>query len=215
MSELQFDRAEFAQHAPERVQCAVCNQDVIQSYYEVGGRIICSGCCEELERGHAGFGSGRFFRAFFAGLGVAAAGSVVWYAIRALTGYEFGLISIFVGIGVGKAVMWGSRGKGGWLYQLMAVALTYTSAVTNYTPDLVADLAQRHPELPLGVVRVTAFIMSFALPFFLGFENIIGILIIAFGLYEAWKFTRRVDAVVTGPYSVAPAAPPAAPAANV
>lgn len=215
MSELQFDRAEFAQQAPARVQCTSCNQDVVQSYYELGGRIICSGCREAHETGQAGFGGGRFFRAFFAGLGVAAAGAIVWYAIRALTGYEFGLISIFVGVGVGKAVMWGSRGKGGWLYQLMAIALTYASAVTNYVPDLAVGMAERYPDVPQGVINVSAFIASFALPFFMGFENIIGILIIAFGLFEAWKFTRRVDAAVTGPYSVAPVAPPAAPAANV
>lgn len=213
MSDLQFDRAEYAQETPSRVQCSVCSQDVVQNYYELGGKIICSGCREDYERGVAGFGGARVFRAFFAGLGVAAAGAVVWYAIRALTGYEFGLISIFVGIGVGKAVMWGSRRKGGWLYQLMAVALTYTSVVTNYVPDIAAGMAD--PEVPKALTYVVAFVVSFAAPFLMGFENIIGVLIIAFGLFEAWKMTRRVDAVMTGPYSVTPAAPAAAPAANV
>ena|SRR6185436_6322428 len=209
MSELQFDRAEFAQQSPARVQCTTCKQDVIQSYYEIGGKVICSTCREAHDRGLGGFGGGRFFRAFFAGLGVAIAGSVAWYAIRELTNYEFGLLSIFVGIGVGKAVNWGSRGKGGWLYQLLAIALTYTSIVTTYIPALAAGI--HDPEVPKVFTYIVAFVVSFAAPFLMGFENILGILIIAFGLWEAWKFNRRVDAVVTGPYSVAPAAP----AANV
>lgn len=212
MSDLQFDRAEFADAAPARVQCTSCNQEVIQSYYEIAGKIICATCRDSREQGMAGFGGGRFIRAFFAGLGVAIAGSVAWYAIRAMTGYEFGLIAIFVGIGVGKAVRWGSREKGGWLYQLMAMALTYTSIVANYVPDVATGMA--NPEVPAVFIYVVAFFLSFAVPFFAGFQNIIGLLIIAFGLWEAWKINKRVDAAVTGPYSVAPAAP-TAPAVNV
>jgi len=60
---------------------------------------------------------------------------------------------------------------------------------------------------------VVAFVVSYALPFLAGFQNIIGILIIAFGLWEAWKFNKRVDAAITGPYTVTPVA--TAPAANV
>ena len=40
-----------------------------------------------------------------------------------------------------------------------------------------------------------------ALPFLGGFENIIGIAIIAFGLWEAWKINKRP--AITGPHTVA------------
>ena len=43
----------------------------------------------------------------------------------------------------------------------------------------------------------------YALPFLAGIENIIGILIIGFALYEAWKLNRRVELTVTGPHRVA------------
>jgi hypothetical protein len=38
-----------------------------------------------------------------------------------------------------------------------------------------------------------------ALPFLAGFENVMGIAIIGFALYEAWKLNRAAPFVVTGP----------------
>jgi hypothetical protein len=40
-------------------------------------------------------------------------------------------------------------------------------------------------------------------PFFAGFENIIGIVIIGIGLYEAWKLNRRSTLTITGPHALA------------
>ena len=209
---LQFERAEYAQPVAARVVCASCSQEVVQSYYELAGSILCSGCRETRDQVLSGLGAGRFFRALLAGLVAGAAGAAVWYGVRALTDYEIGLISIAIGYAVGKAVHWGSRGKGGWLYQLLAVFLTYSAIVATYVPLIVESAAEgAKPTLALYIV---ASIFSYAAPFLAGFENIIGLLIIAFGLWEAWKFNKRVDAAITGPYTVTPAAPPL-PAANV
>jgi hypothetical protein len=139
---------------------------------------------------------------------------VVWYGIRVVTNYELGLIAIAIGFGVGKAVSWGSSGKGGWLYQLLALVLTYTSIVMNYIPDLVKAMTEGTPGPAPVAAYVTAFVFSFTVPFFDMAGNIIGLLIIAFGLFEAWKLNKRVDAEMTGPYAVAPAAVPA-PVPNV
>ena len=59
---------------------------------------------------------------------------------------------------------------------------------------------------PFGKVVAILFLLGFlyALPFLAGFENIIGLLIIGFALYEAWKLNRRTDLIVTGPHQVAP-----------
>ena len=46
-----------------------------------------------------------------------------------------------------------------------------------------------------------------ALPFLAGFENIIGIIIIGIGLWEAWKLNPRMQLEITGPYRVAAASP--------
>ncbi|MGH7568766.1 MAG: hypothetical protein ACREL9_07325 [Gemmatimonadales bacterium] len=42
----------------------------------------------------------------------------------------------------------------------------------------------------------------YALPFIAGLENIIGLLIIGFALYEAWKLNQRAELRITGPYKV-------------
>lgn len=213
MSEsLQFNRAEFSPEAQSQFVCTTCKQDVVQSYYELAGNILCSQCREARERSLDGWGLGRFLRAAFAGLVVGIAGAAVWYGIRVAANMELGLIAIAIGYAVGRAVSWGSHSKGGWLYQLLAVVLTYTAIVMNYIPDIVEGMTEGKGG---GVPEyITAFIFSFTVPFLEGAGNIIGLLIISFGLWEAAKLNKRADAAMTGPYMVAPAAVPA-PVANV
>ncbi|HKO56486.1 MAG TPA: hypothetical protein VJ276_11450 [Thermoanaerobaculia bacterium] len=230
MSDLQFDRAEYAQPAPSAVVCSSCQQSIIDNYYTLGADVFCARCREQQEHQAEGWGGIRLGRALVAGLAAAIAGSVVYWGIRAATEMEFGLISIAVGFCVGKAVMWGSRGRGGLAYQLLAVFLTYASIVGNYIPDIVQEVQKRQPEqaqqapqtqqanvvkadaaqapsaggllLAFGALMVIAFMM----PFFTGTQNIIGLLIIGFGLWQAWKGTRRRDVFFEGPFGVAPAA---------
>ena len=47
-----------------------------------------------------------------------------------------------------------------------------------------------------------------AIPFLGGFQNILGILIIGFGLYQAWKINQRQPLLIEGPFQVGKAAPP-------
>ena len=61
--------------------------------------------------------------------------------------------------------------------------------------------------LALGLV----FGLAFAAPFLGGTSNIMGILIIGIGLYEAWKINRRVP--LSGPFRFGPGTPPLAVAA--
>jgi hypothetical protein len=42
----------------------------------------------------------------------------------------------------------------------------------------------------------------YALPFLAGFQNILGLIIIAIGLYEAWKLNQRAKLTVAGPFKV-------------
>ena len=48
--------------------------------------------------------------------------------------------------------------------------------------------------------------LAFAAPFLGGFSNIMGIVIIGIGLYEAWKINRRVP--LSGPFRFGPGTPP-------
>jgi hypothetical protein len=137
---LQFDRAEFAGTPTAAARsCATCKSAIETSYYEVNGNVVCPKCRDELQASLTG-GSGllRFIKAAAVGTAAAGIGSGIWYGISRLTGYEFGLIAIVIGLMVGFAVRWGSGGRGGWVYQLLAIFLTYTSIVVTYIPYLIA-----------------------------------------------------------------------------
>ena len=211
--DLQFDRAEFEQPQPQSPVCAACGQAVWSVYYAVNGQVLCERCKAELElHANQGSGAGRFLRATVYGLGAGAVGAGIWYAVRATTGYELGLIAIGVGYFVGIAVRKGSNGRGGWGYQALAMFLTYASVVSTYIPEIMTALRQGADKGPplLAISLVLAFIFAFAAPFLGGVENIMGIVIIGIALYEAWKMNKKASLEITGPHRVGAAAEPAA-----
>lgn len=230
-TDLQLDRAEFdGQHA---TTCGACATALTTEYFEANGTAVCRSCCEQMRAvGTAGTSATRALRALGAGLGAAIGGAILYYAILALTGYEFGLIAIVVGMAVGKAVNWGAYGRGGWRYQTMAIVLTYMAIVGSYVPLIFAEAgkeaaatekagpaqagakteeaapaADQQPMTP-GAAVLALVIFSglvLALPFLAGAENIIGLIIIGIGLYEAWKFNRKPQISITGPHAIAAA----------
>ena len=228
--ELDLDRAEF--DGPSGTTCGACARTLTTEYYEANGVIACAECCDKLRAvGTAGTSVTRGIRAFAAGAAAALAGSIVYYAILAISGYEFGLIAIAVGMAVGKAVHWGAHGRGGWRYQAMAIALTYLAIVSSYVPLIISEMRKQPAAVEAsakpgeaatpaaqnqatgdvtptaaGALMAIAMLIGFvlALPFLAGVENILGIIIIAIGLYEAWKFNRKVPVAITGPHAIAP-----------
>ena len=242
---LQFDQAEFQDGAPATV-CGFCGQQILGSYFQVNNAIACEACRFRLQTSlDAGSGAARFLRAAGAGSAAALAGAALYYAISAMTGYEFGLISIVVGVAVGTAVRWGSYRRGGWRYQALAMALTYLAIVATYVPMIIDGIRKAPAEAvavagqsagvrsteatraaqPAAVpalkppsfgrfLLVVALLVAFvcAAPFLAGLQNIIGLIIIGIGMYEAWKLNRRAPLIVTGPHAIAHAAPlPVAP----
>jgi hypothetical protein len=185
---------------------------------------------EEWERGGA---VGRFGAALGLGLAAMIVCSIVWYVVLKATNTQFGILAVVVGFVVGGAVRKGSNGRGGWRYQALAILLTYTAIVSSYVPFIVDGIRQRRAELsasapasastdslttratastnskpklgPLGIViGITALLaLLYATPFLAGIQNVIGILIIGFALYEAWKLNRRKELRVSGPHRVA------------
>ena len=247
---LQFERAELQEpEAAEAqgVRCAFCQTPIHSVYFDLNGQTACDACRLQAEaelRTRPGLRG--FLRSLAAGCGAALLGSAIYYGVRELTGYEVGLISILVGFMVGGAVRWGARGKGGWVYQTLAIGLTYLAIVSTYIPVIVqsfregvegadqaavAETAVSDPAtapatpgvqpakaaaLPeeaaeddggLGMMLLaTALIVALAMaaPFLAGFENIIGLLIIGFGLWEAWRLNKRSQMEVLGPYAIGP-----------
>lgn len=241
---LEMERAEFADKDVAR--CAACRERLAGSYYEIGGRICCAACHERvITKIAAKPGGAGFLRAAAAGVGAGVAGAVLYLAVRAATGYDFSLISILVGYMVGRAVHWGVRGYGGWLYQGLAVVLTYLAIVSVYIPGILVAMRHRTearavavagstpgtgaalapggtvPGTPAGRKAATprpgplrsllvlaaagVFLLGVAaaLPF-LGGIHVLGLFIIAIGLFEAGKLNRRVPLNISGPHAIAP-----------
>ena len=227
---VQFTKAEYADPGAATATCALCQHAVGDRYFEVNGQTTCEACAEQVRQAHGVRpGVGGFARAVIAGIAAGAAGALLYYGVLALTGYEFGLIAVVVGYMVGRAVHWGSSGRGGALYQTTAVALTYLAIVTCYVPFIIEGLSKAPQqeaaaataaepattaapgeEPPPSGRDIVLFFGIFAAivlasPFLGGFSNVIGWLIIGFALFEAWKINRRVDVAITGPYDVAKA----------
>jgi hypothetical protein len=244
-AEMQFDKVDLVAPGEAR-SCWSCQRPIEGEYFEIARNVICGACAVALAGSKQG--RGTFGRALLYGVGAALLGTIAWYAIVKITGREFGLLAIAVGLFVGNAVKKGARGLGGWRYQSLALVLTYVSITASYVPLVLkgfveagADKNAASPagspgqapgEAPpaapqdfagpsndgtaraserSGVVAVILALglvlgLAFAAPFWGGTNNIMGILIIGFGLYQAWKINRRVP--LSGPFRFGPATPP-------
>jgi hypothetical protein len=87
-----------------------------------------------------------------------------------------------------------------------AVAVPASASETAQPPSGSAEAvpASRH-SLGVQLLLAVGFLLAFAMaaPFLGGFENIVGILIIGFALWEAWKINRRVPMEIEGPFRLA------------
>jgi hypothetical protein len=275
--ELQFEKAEFIKPTGAQ-RCALCQTALRDEYFEVNQQVLCSSCKTVAYRQLKEGSDWQFVpRAAWRGLIAAAVGCAIYYAISALTGYEFALIAIIVGLMIGNAVRKASLGRGGWIFQTLAVGLTYSAIVMTYAPQLFtairalelkrsssaslqnavtpphapplnpntnasghdataaisspmkhsqspmaapsmnatpltpsggAWLAQRLRTMPafvrfiVGISVVVALI--FAVPFLAGMKGVMGLFIIGFALYEAWKLNRKTVLNISGPYHISP-----------
>ncbi len=138
--DLQFDKAEAA-GGQQALACVSCKQPITDTYYEVGGKIVCPRCRAALA---AQLGErGNFLNAVMLGVLATLISAAVWYGVLKATDSEFGILAVIVGLFVGAAVRKGGRGAGGWRYQTLAMFLTYSAIVTSYTPFFFAGLKEK------------------------------------------------------------------------
>ena len=155
MGSLQFDHVERDGSASS-LTCAACSQAIATSYYEVNGNVTCQRCRNQVMAGwNRGSSGGRFARALGLGFGAAVVGAGIYFGIAALTGYEFGLVAIVVGVLVGGAVRKGSNGRGGRRYQLLAMFLTYTAVVVTDSSLIARELKKEWRAQPDSVQAVS------------------------------------------------------------
>lgn len=261
-ADLNFDKVEFETTGSlAQGACFACTAPLGESYFDINGSPACEPCKTGIESSlQGGSKTARLFKAILFGTIAGIAGALIYFAIVKITGYEVGLVSILVGFMVGKAVFVGSGQRGGAVYQLLAIGLTYIAIVSTYVPfileeigqydesdyaveqgvlsgqstalDDVPALANAEPELVLEPVEIPAesseaqaaadlpgeeygFLemlvgltlmagVLLAMPFLAGMDNIIGLLIIGFGLYQAWSLNRKTVLDITGPFRIQP-----------
>src|SRR5882724_4666958 len=230
---LQFQTAEYADATP---RCALCKAEICDSYFHLNGSVICKVCAGQRKCDLEPPSVRVFGKSVLYGLGAAVAGTALYGIVLLATGAEFALLSILIGIMVGKAMMRGSGGRGGRKFQIAAVLLTYGSITTGFVPSILKGLYQKplkteasskpaspararteaFVKTPIGkvvaVVVFLAFIVGLALtsPFLTitqGFSGIIGIAILFFGLQRAWHATGGDHSVLMGPYPSADLTP--------
>ena len=206
--------------------CAACNQAIADSYYSAGKKIICPRCHAQIMGTGAGATTLRIFKALGIGTAAAILGAAIWLGVRRATHMEIGYVALLVGFLVGAGVRMGSGNRGGIAYQIMAVVLTYLAVAANYTPDVYAAMmkgyesrhstaamttpgtaavqpAENEPSPALKIVfLVISFIGALLVPFLSLPRNIIGVVIIAIALWEAWKINAGGISSIAGPFSL-------------
>ena len=132
-------------------------------------------------------------------------GSSLFYLVEKISGYQLSILAIAVGFLVGRAVRWATGGRGGVIYQVLAVVLTYAAIAFSWLP-FVAERQGAALDV-VDVVLQAPFILS--LPILIGLERPFTLVILGIGLWEAWKFTAPVPFVITGPFTAVPPPPDA------
>ena len=223
---LQFDRAERAA-APDEATCAVCRQPVGATYYEVNGNVTCPRCRGQiLATWNRGSPGKRFAKAFALGAAAAVLGAGGYVAFVALSGMDWSLVTVLIGLFVGIAVRKGSNGRGGWRYQALAMFLTYCaiaatdssliaremakdlrptadSSATVASTSTVAKARERPGPVALALGLALLLGLAFAAPILTGIAAPLHLVIAGFGVYAAWKINRGAALRATGPYQAA------------
>ncbi len=137
---MQFEHAEMAAAV---ATCGSCKRAISTEYWTVGDQQLCGACKRAIELHlQRPVGWRTWARVFGLGSAAALAGTVLYFAVLKITGYQLGLIAIAVGLLVGGAVRKASGGRGGWKFQLVAMVLTYCSIVSSYMPTVYQELQQ-------------------------------------------------------------------------
>ena len=223
--DLQFQKAEFTGRT-----CTFCKSAIGDTYYQIQGRDACATCAHARTAAQTATDSGgKMMKALLWGGGAAIAGSLA-FAFVAYLGFQLAILSIGIGWLVGTAIKKGTQGHTSRKYQIIAVLLTYLAIATSYVPLVIAQVITHkgekdkdgktvpaapaaEPEAKVrpaatggspGLALLMALGLILVLPFVDAFSSMPGglltLLIVFFGLQQAWKQTAPDDALIAGPY---------------
>jgi hypothetical protein len=204
----QFSTAEYL--PPQIERCGLCGTPLASEYYRVHGRTACAGCASAAQNGQAnGQKNTAFTRALLFGIGAAAVGLAGYAAFTIATNFYIGYVALGVGYIVARAMKFGSGGRGGRPFQIVAVILTYLAIALAEIPIALWEVRAHLPSgrmlavairlLPIGL---TSPIREMRDPI----HGLINLVILYVGLQIAWRGTAAPRVTVEGPFRLKPAA---------
>jgi hypothetical protein len=212
---MDFTKAEYEGGAPAQRACAACQSPLVGQYWTAGDATVCGRCAEAVRAGPPSEGALlRVFKALVFGSGVGLAGAIGYALIITFLEVELALVTIFIGWMVGRAVRYGSEGRGGRGYQVMGAVLTYGWCMMAYVPTMVTELTKAAEPVSFPVAVILSPFVALIVPF-TGAMGVLGTLILAFGVWRGWREPARVVVPIAGPFELAPMAVPVAAAAPV
>jgi hypothetical protein len=185
-------------NAPTAIPCANCKADITTEYFLAGEHKICGGCRAGLSQVPQGAVGTALLRATGLGLAGVVGAAALWAGVVVVTNYNIGLFPIVVGLIVGLAVKRGASGHRGWMFQTLAMVLTFLSL------SLAIGLIGIHGSSkdPQAMGWLLIIVLSPMLYVRLLFQDPISLIFLGIALYEAWEFNRRKELRFTGPYPV-------------
>ena len=126
------------------LNCAYCSRQIGDIYFFVNDEYTCAYCREVFGAATtAGSPPLRFLGATSVGALAAliSGGFCLWLMVsfgspQGVSNIGFAFLAVPTGFFVGTAVYMGCAKRGGWLYQLIAMGLTYCAIVTMYIPSV-------------------------------------------------------------------------------
>jgi hypothetical protein len=202
--QLQFRRAQSIADPAIRV-CIACKQEIAGEYYDANGNTLCPSCTQRIRTGQQSPPPVSMLRAALFGAGAALGGTLIYAAVGIFLHLEIGLIAILIGYMVGKSVRFASGG--GRPQQILSVALTYFAITGAFILGILYQASKSGLSIDFNHLLVPVLELAIAAPFLALFQGsnsisaLISLVIIFFGLRQAWALTAASKIVITGPFA--------------
>lgn len=168
--------------------CGRCGIELQSHYYVANGHVVCDPCRERLR----GSGSAAL------GYGVTAAvlSAALYYLVYLIWHSNFVLVAVLAGVCIGLAVRRGAKGSRLQRFRFLALGLTYLCVVSTYAPALMEMPGVDGPLQAAGRSLYLPFLMLISM------KNPVTLILLGFGLHEAWKLSAPHVVNVDGPFRV-------------
>jgi hypothetical protein len=146
-------------------------------------------------------------QAILCGIGGAILGAVLDGGFIALTHINIGYLALVVAWLVAKAMTLGSRGQGGFAYQVSAIILTYLSVSAAHSGLMWWEYrTTQHLSIPFTPHNLFVFAkLGIIFPYTRfqdsGVSALIGLFILFIGMRAAWRMTSGIPGAVRHPFA--------------